>query len=212
MSAVLDAYILRQRQALVGEVGVMGQVPPIVAVLGLGTLIDFWSRRLPAATFAPLRGTSNLIVQRGPTGNWLWIDPAYDGYRAAFGTFLETVQGVTAGLSSSYHVDHVYNRARARQFGYGLVRMALVSGPVNTDHGRNYEKGIGAADRPRRAKIMKLLDAMTELKVFGIQSLRAGASLSDEQLAAAEDAAATYGISAQQARDGIVNMRDRAGR
>lgn len=210
MNAELTSYLGRQRQGIATEVAAMGQLPPIVAALDLSVLTEFWSRRPDAVLFTPLPGFPSGAVQRGPTANWLWYDPVPDDYRRAFQAFLSSIQKVKAALPSDIHVDHVYNRTRAKQFGYRLVRMALVAGPVNTDHGRGYEKGMGAADKGRRAKSMKLLDAMTELKVFGVRSLSADAEMNEEQLAAAASAASTYGISVEQAVGGITNMRDRA--
>ena len=211
MDADIAGYIARQRQAIALEITAMGQIPPIVAALELRVLTDFWSRR-GGVSFAPMPGFAAGVIQRGPSANWLWYDPAKDDYRRAFQAFLLQVQKIKAALPADCHVDHVYNRARAKNYGYKLVRMALVPGTVNTDHGRNYEKGIGAAEKGRRPKIMKLLDAMTELKLFGSRSVPSGGSLTDEQIEAAETAAGLYDISKDQALGGITGMRDRAAR
>lgn len=208
----IAGYLGRQRLAIVREIETMGRIPPIVAVLELKVLTDFWSLRGGRVFFTALQGRSSGYVQRGPAANWLWYDPSRDDYRDAFRSFLAREQNFRHPLPGDYHVDHVYNRARALKFGYGLVRMALVEGHVNTDHGRTYEKGIGLADAGRRAKTMKLLDAMTELKLFGISALHGSDALTALQGDAADAAAAAYGISPQQARSSISAMRDRATR
>ncbi len=185
--------LLRMQAGLVAESASMGRVPIIVAAIDQAVLETFWRyRTAPGATFRAFG--AHAVVQSGPAGDVLWMDPVASGYRDTFGRFLRQAWGVTASLThSGYDVDHVYNRARARHYGYGLVRMFLVRSEANRDHGRAYEKQIGAAERHRHVKIMKLLDGMSKLKVLGLPAVQHGLLTPAHHLAA-QRAAAQYGI------------------
>ncbi|MDB5416307.1 MAG: hypothetical protein JWR10_4642 [Rubritepida sp.] len=190
------ADVLVQLQAgLVAESERMNRLPVIVAALNLDILKTFWLHKpQPPVVFSTFGSGGQAVVQSGPGGDVLWMDPAASGYRDTFGRFLRQHWHVTASLTNSgYDVDHMYNRARARQYGYGLVRMFLVRAEANRDHGRAYEKQIGAAEKHRHVKIMKLLDGMSELKVLGLPAVRNGLLL-PEHHAAAQRAAAQYHI------------------
>lgn len=212
MAATNFADIATKLQAaLIGESARMGRIPPIVAVLNLGILTDFWGRRATnSASFAAFEGRTDAFVQNGPCGQMLWMDPVSTDYRATYGRFLKAYWGATTDLTNSgYDVDHLYNRARAKQYGYHLVRMMLVVGDVNRDHGRSYEKQIGAAERNRHVKIMKLLDGMSELKALGLPPIRDGL-LTPAHKAAAQQAAAGYGIPVSSAEQTLRDLYDRA--
>nr|WP_314075231.1 hypothetical protein [uncultured Roseococcus sp.] len=185
----------RLQAGLVAESAHLGRIPIIVAALNLDILKTFWRYRTqPDVTFTPYGGGGQAYVQNGPAGAVLWMDPAASGYRDLFGRFLTEHWGTARTLTNSgYDVDHMYNRARARRYGYGLVRMFLVRGEINRDHGRAWERQIGTAEKDRFVKIMKLLDGMSELKVLGLPPVKNGLLL-PEHHAAARQAAAQYGI------------------
>jgi hypothetical protein len=203
--------VSRLQAALLGEVAHMSGLPPIVAVKDIDELRAFWGRRLAAGVrFARLADRADAVVQIGPHGASLWMDPVAAGYRDAYGRFLaEHWAHATALTGSGYDVDHVYNRARAIHYGYRHVRMFLVAAGPNRAHGRAYEQGIGAAEKDRFAKAMKHLDAMSELKVLGLPPVRDGVLL-PEHRAAAELAARTYGIGLDQAIEALLALGARA--
>ena len=201
----------RLQGAIVGESARMGRIPIIVAVQTLDILKGYW-RNYPrhGVSFDKFDDRDNAIVQKGPCGAMLWMDPVADGYRAAYGKFLQQHWGATRDLTNSgYDVDHVYNRARAKQYGYKFVRMFLVRADANRDHGRAYEKQIGSVEANRRVKIMKLLDGMSELKVLGLPAVKNGL-LTPEHHAAAQRAATQYGIPLQTALDTLRDLCARA--
>ena len=206
------ADILAKLQAaLIGESTLLQRMPVIVAALDTPILKNFWATK-PAlgVRFEPFDGRADADVQLGPTGAVLWMDPATDGYRDLFGRFLRQHWGLAIGLTGSgYDVDHLYNRARAKVYGYTRVRMFLVRAEINRDHGRSWEKQIGAAERTRHVKIMKLLDGMSELKTLGIPPVRDGV-LTQQHFAAAQLAAQQYGISERDALDTLHILFGRA--
>jgi hypothetical protein len=206
------AGIVTQLQgAVVGESARMGRIPVIVAAQTLDILKGYW-RNYPkeGVSFTPFDGRGDAIVQNGPCGAMLWMDPVVSGYRDTYGKFLRTHWGATRDLTNSgYDVDHVYNRARAKQYGYKFVRMFLVKADANRDHGRVYEKQIGTAEANRRVKIMKLLDGMSELKVLGLPAVKNGL-LTPEHHAAAQLASVQYGIPLSMALDTLRDLCARA--
>jgi len=212
MSGDLAAILGLQQAALLAESACMGRVPVIVAALGQDTLEQYW-RNQPrhAVRFDTFAEGGQAVVQHGPAGAVLWMNPHANTYRSVFNRFLRTFWGSTQDLTrSGFDVDHVYNRARAKHYGYGLVRMFLVRDVINREHGRTYEKGIGAAEKNRFVKIMKLLDGMTELKVVGVPPVTNGL-LTPAHHEAARRCAAHYGISYESALDTLRAMFERAG-
>lgn len=206
------AEVLARLQAsVVAESGRMNQVPIIVAALTLDVLTGFWNNHpKDGVRFVKYDGRTDAVVQRGPCGDALWMDPFSNAYRAVYGRFLKTNWGVHADLADSgYDVDHIYNRARAKQYGYGLVRMFLVRGLINQAHGRDYEKQIGAAEKMRFVKSMKLLDGMSDMKMLGFPPVKDGL-LTQEHYAAARLASQTYGISMDSAVQTLLDMYKRA--
>ena len=84
-------------------------------------------------------------------------------------------------------VDHLYNRARALNYGLQYVRLALVRHAVNRSHGAAYEKDITKNEAGREKKDMKLMDEITSMKYFGFLS-----PLRDDPLEAEVDAYAAF--------------------
>jgi hypothetical protein len=204
------AGIVTQLQgSIVGESARMGRIPIIVAAQTLDILKGYW-RNYPQHGVSFAAFGNDAYVQNGPCGAMLWMDPIASGYRDTYGRFLRQHWGATRDLTNSgYDVDHVYNRARAKHYGYKFVRMFLVKADANRDHGRAYEKQIGAAERDRFVKIMKLLDGMSELKVLGLPAVRGGL-LTAEHHAAAQHASTQYGIPLQMALDTLRELCARA--
>lgn len=206
------AGVLSRLQAsIVGESDRMGRIPVIVAAQKLSVLTGYW-KNYPrhGVSFATFDDRADAVVQHGPCGDVLWMDPFSDAYRTVFGRFLKASWGTQADLTNcGYDVDHVYNRARAKLYGYRLVRMFLVRGLINQEHGRSYEKQIGTVEQGRSVKIMKLLDGMSELKVLGLSPVKNGL-LTQEHYAAAHLAAKQYGIPLDSALNTLRDMYARA--
>lgn len=203
--------VARLQAALLAESVRMNRVPVIVAALDVETLRNYWNCFPKAGvTFAPFEGREDAHVQHGPCGASLWLDPATDGYRAIYGRFLKAHWGAKSDLTGSgYDADHVYNRARAMQYGYRVVRMLLVRAGPNRAHGSGYEKPLGATEKTRFVKIMKLLDGMSELKTLGLPPLRDGL-VTPEHRQAAMLAAQHYGIPLDAALNTLIEMYGRA--
>ena len=212
MSRDSFADVLARLQAsVVAESERMGHIPIIVAAQDLNILAGYWSN-FPkhGVRFEIFNDRADAVVQHGPCGDVLWMDPFSNSYRAVYGRFLKTSWGVQADLTNSgYDVDHVYNRARAKLYGYRLVRMFLVHGLINQAHGREYEKQIGAVEAGRSPKPMKLLDGMSDLKVWGFPPVKDGL-LTQEHYAAARLAAQNYGLSLDAAVNTLLVMFNRA--
>lgn len=212
MSGTLSAILDRQRAGLLAESQCMSRIPVIVAALDRDVLEQYW-KNYPrhGVRFDSFGDDGRAVIQHGPAGAVLWMNPHADNYRSVFQRFLKEFWGLTQALAhSGYDVDHVYNRARAKHYGYRLVRMFLVRGAINQEHGRSYEKQIGAAEKNRFVKIMKLLDGMSELKVVGVPPVTNGLLLPQHH-EAARRAAAHYGISHEAALDTLRAMLARAG-
>jgi hypothetical protein len=203
--------VARLQAALLAESARMNRLPVIVAALDIQTLRDYWaSRPQEGVTFASFEGRDDAHVQAGPCGASLWLDPTADGYRALYGRFLKAHWGAGSDLTGSgYDADHVYNRARAIQYGYRVVRMMLVRAGPNRAHGSGYEKPLGAVEKTRFVKIMKLLDGMSELKMLGLPPVRGGL-LTAEHRQAATLAAQHYGIPVEAALNTLLEMYGRA--
>jgi hypothetical protein len=109
------------------------------------------------------------MVQHCPSlgSTFLWCHVDNDRYRAHYLRFLQQHHGWTGtSIPRSWHVDHVFNRARARRLQLPWIRMMLLPAPVNTSHGAGYEKGrtgngIGRVGRQRK------VDEVTLMKICG---------------------------------------------
>jgi len=201
----------RLQAALIAEIQQSRRTPPIVAVWSFDVLKRYWDTYPEAGvTFSPFGKSGNAVVQNGPHGAVLWMNPLPDSYRGTFGRFLKTYWGATSDLSNSgYDVDHLYNRERAKQYGYNLVRMFLVASDINRLHGTVYEGPLGRAERDREPKSMKLLDAMSELKVLGFPPVK-DRLLTPAHYDAARLASKIYDISFDAAVRALQNLYDRS--
>ena len=213
MSGTLDQWIAAQRQAIVAHWQQWG-VPPAVAIEGphvLGPLYGGPEGR--ASLWSDLAGprVGAAKVQRTGAVTSLWVDPARDDYVELFRHFLQTVCGVDAVRLTEHHdVDHMYNRERARNFGYRLVRMFPIGKSPNRSHGAGYEKAMTASDLGRRRKVMKLMDEVSTMKFFGIASPSAHRQLTPAQQAHIASMATTFDLAVEQIEGGVNNLMGRA--
>ena len=100
-----------------------------------------------------------------PKEYWAHVD--FDGYRAAFLSFLEREFALSAStVESSWHVDHMLNRAFARSHGIAFVRLALLGRDSNVSYGRLLESGFSKIKA--NSKPMYLIDFVIMMKLLDI--------------------------------------------
>ena len=206
----LAEIMATEREALLGEYA-LGEVPPYAAVDALDEVIRTPSRlRIPhPCWFAACTGVppDRAQVQSCPSLGYrfLWCHADNDSYRADYLAFANAEYG--AGLDAlpqTLHVDHLFNRERARAVGLNWIRMVLLPRGVNTSHGAGYEKSrtnglIGTAGRPRG------VDEVNLLKLCGLRTPRKGMPLPAEVYAHASRMADIFGLSVD---DIIRNVED----
>lgn len=159
-------------------------IPPYSAVSDPDTLV-----RTPSALRArhpvqledlPGRQSGYAFVQTCPSLRYkfLWAHVDNDNYRADYLTFAQKHHGVSAPqIPDTLHVDHLFNRERARALQLSYIRMVLAPVGINTSHGAGYEKsrtssGIGRIGRDRQ------IDEIMLMKLQGVSSPRKGKPLS----------------------------------
>ena len=175
----LERVITEEREALTAEflfpAGISRiQIPPYCAVP------EFQVLRI---TPSELRSRYPIFVedlQPGTPGRafvqicpglryrFLWTHVDNDAYRDDYVFFLRKHHNMhISDLPSSYQVDHLYNRARAREMRLPFVRTVLLPKSVNMSHGAGYEKsrtrsGVGVPGRQRK------IDEIVLMKLWGI--------------------------------------------
>lgn len=181
--------MFKERQALFAEstcpVGPANDATgmlPYAAVADLDTVEQtptFLRHRHPVS-FAGLDGSKGdvkiqICDSLGYQALWAHVDNAT--YRADYLTFLRKQYNFDEEkLPTDYHVDHLYNNARAKADGLQWVRLVLLPAHVNVSHGAGYEKarlhGIrGTLGRPRP------VDEIVLMKLCGVSSPRKGLPL-----------------------------------
>ena len=150
-SAFFDAVMHRERTALITEQRLTG-MPAYSAVGDIGIVRDLPTslRRQHPVNLEALGETS--FVQACPTLGYrfLWVHVENDRYRRDYELHLKRCYGDAAQpLPADLHVDHLYNRERARVFKLTYIRMVLLPRGINTSHGAGYERlrtrGVGRA-------------------------------------------------------------------
>lgn len=206
----LTTIMATEREALLGEYA-LGNVPPYAAVSELDDVIRTPSvLRIPhPCWFVALAGSApdQAKVQHCPSLGYrfLWCHVADDDYRAHYLAFANAEYGAgLAALPQALHVDHLFNRERARALDLRWIRMVLLPRGVNTSHGAGYEKSrtnglIGRAGRARG------VDEVNLMKLCGIRTPRKGMPLPAEVHAHASRMADIFGLSVE---DIIRNIED----
>src|SRR2546430_2437725 len=148
----LDEMMAQERNGLLAEYlfaqgAAEMQIPPYSAVPDLDILIRFPSllRGRHPVQIAELQGAhaGYAFVQVCPSlaYKFLWVHAENDDYRADYLRFAhEHHQMTLPDLPQTHHVDHLYNRARARTMGLPIIRTVLLPKSVNMSHGAGYEK------------------------------------------------------------------------
>jgi hypothetical protein len=209
----LESVRVQEREGLMAEYA-FTDMPPVCAVSDMTTV-----QRLPSGLRAKhpvfidelkAAAKAGALVQRCPSLNYkfLWTHIDDDDYRERYIGFLNQCHGMQLKeLPSDYHVDHLFNRQRARGMNLPFVRMVLLPKGVNTSHGAGYEKsrtqgGIGRLGRERG------LDEVMLLKLWGILSPRKGMPLTSEMKAHVLRMASQFGIPAAEIERNIRELME----
>jgi hypothetical protein len=140
------------------------------------------------------RGTAFIQVCPSLQYKFLWVHAENNDYRRDYGVFLRDVHKVQGDLPKEIHVDHLYNRSRARQFETPFIRLVLMPQAVNTSHGAGYEKSRGRSGLGREGRDHKM-DELTLMKLCGVPSPKKGQPPTAEMVAHMRDVARLYRMS-----------------
>ncbi|HEX4595579.1 MAG TPA: hypothetical protein VH157_14945 [Bryobacteraceae bacterium] len=190
----LNDVMTQEREALMAEYAfpqdfAKTQIPPYCAVPDVDVL-----KRTPSGIRIryPIRIESlhlekpeQAFVQicDGLKYKFLWAHVDNEKYRDDYISFVRKFHALLlSDLPGNLHVDHLYNRARAKDMQLPFVRMILLPSSINVSHGAGYEKqrtvgGIGKAGRERG------IDEIVLMKLWGISSPRKNAPLTPEMQA-----------------------------
>jgi len=196
MSMILDNVMAQERDALMSEYlfpegfGRGVNVPPYCAVPKfeiLKTTPSHLRGRYPIQVEelehdGSTKDTGKAFVQTcaGLKYKFLWAHVDNENYRDDYLRFLRDYYHLALPeLPGSYHVDHLFNRERARDLHLPFVRMVLLPGSINMSHGAGYEKartqgGIGTPGNQRG------IDEIMLLKLWGVPTPRKNMPLSSE--------------------------------
>lgn len=179
----LEDVRIKEREALMAEFlfpeGAFAkmQVPPYCAVPDfqvLETTPTFLRTRYPIRTenLSGREGKAWIQICDGLKYKFLWAHVDNDDYRDDYLSFLMKYhQMKISAIPDSYHVDHLFNRARAREMKLPFVRMGLLPQSINTSHGAGYEKQRthGAIGTPGN---QRGIDEIVLMKLWDIPSPR----------------------------------------
>ena len=205
--ALMTEYLFEQGLARI-------QVPPYSAVPDFEVLIRtpsmLRSRHPVRIDELPGRKRGQAFVQSCPTLNYkfLWVHADNDDYRQDYITFLQNHHRMTIqALPEAYHVDDLYNRARAGQMALLYIRLLLLPREVNTSHGAGYEKsrtrgGLGTPGNQRG------IDEIALMKIWGISTPRKGLPLSPEMVAHARRMSMLFGLPPAEIERNIRELMD----
>lgn len=138
---------------------------------------------------------------------FLWVHSDNNDYRSDYRSYLRQHQNVTEALPESLHVDHLYNRERAKRLGTPFIRLVLCPRGINTSHGAGIEKkrtlsGLGRYGREHK------MDDIILLKLCGLPSPRTGQPLTPEMVAHIHAIALLYGMNAEEIQASIQSLID----
>ena len=189
------------------------QVPPYCAVPDFQVLEKtptFLRTRYPIRiqALAGREGKAWVQVCDGLKYKFLWAHVDDDDYRDDYLKFLVNHHGIKiSAIPDDYHVDHLYNRARAREMKLPFVRMGLLPRSVNTSHGAGYEKqrtrgSIGTPGNQRG------IDEILLMKLWDIQSPRKGQPLGPTMQAHLDRMASLFGIPRAELLRNVTELMD----
>lgn len=211
-STLLSNVHNKERRSLVEE-GALDVILPYAAVADLETILSTPStlRRTHPSTLRPLPGAhpQSARIQDCPTLNYrfLWCHVDNSSYRRHYLRFLQHEHGWSGEkIPIDWHVDHIFNRARAKKTQLKWVRMMLLPRSINTSHGAGYEKHrtrsliLGTPGRSRH------VDEVTLAKVCGLQSPQRGKEVSWKLEAYARWIAGKHGLSVPSVIENIQDL------
>lgn len=187
-------------------------IPPYSAVPDL-TIVE----RTPSAlrsrypvTFTELSGkrAGQAVIQScdGLKYKFLWAHVDNNSYLDDYLAFARANYNIgPSERPRGLHVDHLFNRERARALKLTYIRMVLAPAGINTSHGAGIEKsrtnsGIGREGRERS------IDTMILLKLLGISSPKKGKALTPEAKAQIARVAAMLGLPASEIEADIQDL------
>ena len=207
----LDDVMAEERQAIMAEYAAVN-IPPFSAVAELevvaSTPISLRCRFPVTIRELPGQKPGQAFVQScaGLRYRFLWVHVDNDAYRADYETFLRREHHMTSpSLPARLHVDHLFNRARARDLGLSFIRTVLLPAAINVSHGAGYEKsrtrgGIGTIGRQR------CIDEIALMKLWGVASPRRGMPPTPEMQAYVGRMAAMSGLPASEIERNIAEL------
>ncbi len=138
---------------------------------------------------------------------FLWVHADNDDYRLDYITFLHKVHMVLSDLPKEIHVDHLYNRQRAKQLQTPFIRLVLMPQAINTSHGAGYEK-LRGRNRMGKAGRDHTMDEITLMKMCGIPSPRKGQRLTAEMVAHIHEVAQLYGMNVKDIEEVVKDLME----
>jgi hypothetical protein len=208
----------QERAGLLGESlvrdPILGEAPmPYVAVTESSVLVRTPTlvRSIHPVTLETLAGRDSRMAFIQACASlkykFLWVHAENNDYRHDYTTFLREAHKISDDLPKNLHVDHLYNRQRAKQMQTPFIRLVLAPQAINTSHGAGYEKsrsrnGIGRVGRDHT------MDLVTLMKVCGVPSPRKGQSLTAEMIAHVHDVARLYGMDVAEVKGAIKDLMD----
>lgn len=210
------AEVIRGEQDALARETRIAQCPPIVALNSMEGVARVPSslRYYHKTSVSPLpkaKGAAFIVDCPSLSSTVLWVGTDNEHYRPDYLTFLNAAYelGIRA-VPSPYDVDHLYNQSRARMYGLKFIRLALVSQRANRSHGAAYEKDLTTNEALRGRQDMKLMDEITSMKYFGFLSPLRTDPRESEIAAYATFAAAKLGLDANEVRESIRMLRQKA--
>jgi hypothetical protein len=168
-------------------------------------------RSMHPVVLADLNGRDRRMafVQVCPTLRYkfLWVHADNDDYRPDYRNYLRQFHNVTEVLPGTLHVDHLYNRERAKRLGAPFIRLVLCPRGINTSHGAGIEKkrtlsGLGKYGREHK------MDDIVLMKLCGLPSPRKGQPFTAEMMIHVQAVARLYGMKTDDIEASIRNLID----
>lgn len=157
----------------------------------------------------PGRDRSMAFVEVCPSlrHTFLWVHADNDDYRSDYRNFLRTIHQVREDLPETIHVDHLYNRDRAKQFQTPFIRLVLCTQRINSSHGAGYEKRRGARGLGRLGRD-HTMDEITLMKLCGVSSPKKGKPLTPEIMSHIQTVAGLHGMRIEEITSIIKDLMD----
>lgn len=210
----LNGIIKREHEALAAETR-LSHNPPFVAVNDMEVVTrvpSFLRHDHPSSVSALVGSKGEAFVVDCPSLNStaLWVGTENDDYRKDYLLYLRSNYKLNIDrIPEDLHVDHLYNRARARNYKLKYIRSALVDRPINTSHGASVEKAATKNEALRTPKDMKSMEELISMKYYGFLPPLRDDPRESEIAAYANFASMHLGLDAKEVRRSISNIINR---